>query len=126
MDRMNDEFFRPRGLYCLIMAYNPINMGGKPNVDPAQAMEKHKPSSPSAKGLSKVKQNIRNPVGGVSQGEDNLPDTVATLVFPDSAKTPQQQLDAKTKKMAFARLNDYFDRRAQARYVGCKPLFHVP
>lgn len=117
MDRMNDEFFRPRGLYCLLMAYNPISTGAETKVDPEQTIESRKtPLSPSASRFSKAKRNLRNPTDGTSQGADNLPPSVAPLVFPDTAKTGQQRSDAKTKK-AFDRLNNYFDRRAQARYA---------
>lgn len=123
MDQMNADFFQPRGLYCLIMSYNPVNMPGQVNSDPVEAVATHKPSpSAPAKGfVSKAKQNLRSPSAGTSQGEDNLPDSVADLVYPEPA-TVSESADTKAKKKAFTRLDHYFDRRAQARYVSCRTL----
>ncbi|KAL1889510.1 hypothetical protein Sste5346_008888 [Sporothrix stenoceras] len=120
MDRMNDEFFRPRGLYCLIMSYSPIAFDKTAKPYPAQALSNHGQASSSDGGLvSTAKRNLRSPTAGVSHGEESLPDSVATLVYPDAAKDPSTAStspEAKKKKKAFSRLNDYFDRRAQARY----------
>lgn len=44
----------------------------------------------------------------------SLLDSVATLVY---LTTPSAMPEMATKRKVFARLNDYFDRRAQARYV---------
>ncbi|KAF5536398.1 hypothetical protein FMEXI_10344 [Fusarium mexicanum] len=55
-----------------------------------------------------------NPQAGISYGQESLPDSVATLVYPAA---PHATPEAATKKKVFARLNDYFDRRAQARYA---------
>ena len=126
MDRMNDDFFRPRGLYCLIMAYNPTTMPGKETPDPVQAMASHdRSSSSTARGFpSKAKQNLRSPAAGTSQGEAGLPDSVAKLVHPDIVDaTVHRDSNSATKKKAFARLNNYFDRRAQARYVSLNNIF---
>ncbi|CAK7224210.1 hypothetical protein SEUCBS140593_005495 [Sporothrix eucalyptigena] len=121
MDRINDEFFRPRGLYCLIMSYNPIAMGEMAKPDPAQALSSHEHISTTDAGpLSTAKRNLRSPTAGVSHGEESLPNTVATLVYPDTSKeksTSKSSQEAKKKKKAFVRLNNYFDRRAQARYA---------
>ncbi|TPX18557.1 uncharacterized protein E0L32_002414 [Thyridium curvatum] len=118
MDRMNDEFFRPRGLYCLIMSYNPIAMDKKEKIDPSQAISDHGSSSSQSGLLDTAKRKLRSPAAGVSQGQESLPESVATLVYPDVSKpTTSPSSGANKKKKAFARLNDYFDRRAQARYI---------
>ncbi|EWZ81967.1 hypothetical protein FOWG_14381 [Fusarium oxysporum f. sp. lycopersici MN25] len=44
----------------------------------------------------------------------SLLDSVATLVY---LTTPSAMPEMATKRKVFARLNDYFDRRAQARYA---------
>lgn len=118
MDEMNENFFRPRGLYCLIMSYDPMGITGKENVDPLQAMTDHKANEAAGGSLpSKVKKNLRNPSAGVSQGERNLPDSAATLVYPDMEPSTQPNHDSSEQKKTFSRLNKYFDRRARARYV---------
>lgn len=109
---MNEEFFRPRGLYCLLMAYNPIPMQKKDKTDVAQTISAAMPPS-SGGGLSaKLKKNLRNPFANVTEGEENLPEQVAPLIFPEKPAKP-----GKKSKWAKYNLNDFFDKRAQARYV---------
>ncbi|CAK7222647.1 hypothetical protein SBRCBS47491_004930 [Sporothrix bragantina] len=123
MDRMNEDFFRPRGLYCLIMSYSPIvwDKNKEAKLDTAQtlASREQQPSDDSGF-FSTAKRNLRSPAAGASHGENSLPDSVATLVYPDdtfNAEGSTSLPEEKKKKKAFARLNDYFDRRAQARYA---------
>ncbi|EWG54343.1 hypothetical protein FVEG_12583 [Fusarium verticillioides 7600] len=111
MDRANISFFQPRGLYCLLMSYNPISTSNKEKTDPVQAMLKHKSTAGAS---SKTRRNLRNPSAGVSHGQDDLPDSVATLVYPTIERTTQNSYK---KKAVFAKLNNYFDQRAQARYA---------
>ncbi|QGI82561.1 hypothetical protein CEK25_009290 [Fusarium fujikuroi] len=111
MDRANVNFFQPRGLYCLLMSYSPISTINKERVDPAQAMLKLESTSATS---SKAKRNLRNPLAGVSHGEEDLPDSVATLIYPTIERTTP---DTDKKRTVFAKLNDYFDQRAQARYA---------
>nr|RBQ87687.1 hypothetical protein FVER53263_12583 [Fusarium verticillioides] len=120
MDRANISFFQPRGLYCLLMSYNPISTSNKEKTDPVQAMLKHKSTAGAS---SKTRRNLRNPLAGVSHGQNDLPDFVATLVYPTIERTTQNSYK---KKAVFAKLNDYFDQRAQARYVGSITLTHCP
>ncbi|RBQ80364.1 hypothetical protein FVER14953_12583 [Fusarium verticillioides] len=92
------------------MSYNPISTSNKEKTDPVQAMLKHKSTAGAS---SKTRRNLRNPSAGVSHGQDDLPDSVATLVYPTIERTTQNSYK---KKAVFAKLNDYFDQRAQARY----------
>ncbi|CAK7209645.1 hypothetical protein SCUCBS95973_000510 [Sporothrix curviconia] len=124
MDRMNEDFFRPRGLYCLIMSYSPVvwDKSKEAKPDAAQALASRGQASSGEGGfISTAKRNLRSLAAGASYGEDSLPDSVATLVYPDddpmAAALSPSSPEAKKKKRAFARLNDYFDRRAQARYA---------
>ncbi|CAK7267597.1 hypothetical protein SEPCBS119000_002631 [Sporothrix epigloea] len=126
MDRMNKDFFRPRGLYCLIMSYSPItwNKSKESTSDVTQALaSRQTPPSDDGGFLSTAKHKLRDPAAGTSLGEESLPDTVATLVYPvESSDSPEasrlsSKPDAGKMKKAFARLDDYFDRRAQARYA---------
>jgi hypothetical protein len=123
MDRMNNDFFRPRGLYCLLMAYSPIAMGKKEKVNNANVVSKHEPFSSGSNFSAKARKNFRDPLAGMAQGEESLPDAVATLVYPGRSGDPRSPGEQDKKRKAFARLNDYFDRRAQARYVRCAFYF---
>jgi hypothetical protein len=105
MDRMNDEFFRPRVLHCLIMSYSPIAFDKTAKPDPAQALSSHGQVSSSDSGLvSTAKRNLRSPTAGVPHSEERLPDSVATLVYPDAAKDPSTvstSPEAKKRKWPF-------------------------
>jgi hypothetical protein len=126
MDRMNSEFFRPRGLYCLIMSYNPISTDKQEKVDIAQAMSNHEPSSSGSGFSSRAKRNLRNPSAGVSHGEENLPDSVATLVYPGMPNATLSPSETNTKNKVFARLNNYFDRRAHLYPVSGRHALGFP
>jgi hypothetical protein len=123
MDRMNDDYFRPRGLYCLLMAYSPIAMNKQAKVNDANAISKREPSSSGSNFSSKARRNFRDPLAGISQGGESLPDAVATLVYPERTGGLRSPGEQDKKRKAFSRLNDYFDRRAQARYVRFLFLF---
>jgi hypothetical protein len=117
MDRMNNDFFRPRGLYCLLMAYSPIATDKKAKVNDANAVSKNEPPLTGSNFPATVRRNFRDPLAGTAQGEESLPDTVATLVYPDVSGERRSPGKEQKKRKPFTRLNDYFDRRAQARYV---------
>ncbi|KAB8070022.1 hypothetical protein BDV29DRAFT_181698 [Aspergillus leporis] len=117
LEQVNNEFFRPRGLCCLLMAYNPVAADKKEKVDDTQIVSKLVPPS-SGRGLSaRAKRNLRDPVAGTAEGEENLPATVAPLVYPDYYVKNRSPGEQEKKRNKITRLNDYFDRRAQARYA---------
>jgi hypothetical protein len=99
------------------MAYNPVAADKKEKVDDTQIVSKLVPPS-SGRGLSaRAKRNLRDPVAGTAEGEENLPATVAPLVYPDYYVKNRSPGEQEKKRNKITRLNDYFDRRAQARYV---------
>ncbi|KAE8153103.1 hypothetical protein BDV25DRAFT_137174 [Aspergillus avenaceus] len=116
LDRYNEQVLRPRGLYCLIVSYNPsttIISKNKSDMDIiAQAV-----SQPSTHPnfIRKAKKNLRNPFPATTEGQQNLPPMIAPLVFPsavDEAVAPKNKFTRRVD-----RLNNYLDRRAQARYA---------
>ena len=120
LDRMNNEFFRPRGLFCLLMSYNPIAVGAKGVPDEADAVSNAlSSSSPTSKQpfTTRVKKNLRNPVAATAEGEDSLPTSTAPLVYLETSAMPRSPGEPKQKQKLGDRLNTYFDKRAQARYV---------
>ncbi|OAP63363.1 hypothetical protein AYL99_02590 [Fonsecaea erecta] len=122
LDRMNTEFFQPRGLFCLLMSYNPIAMGPKKTGDDANGLSKALlSSSPTSKQTlgARAKKNLRNPVAATAEGEDNLPACTAPLVYPETAATGTADSpgEPKPKQKLGDRVNKYFDQRAQARYA---------
>ena len=113
--QINDAYFRPQGLFCLIMTYQPA----KPNApvatfDLQNTLAKTVPGE-DADWARKFKSSFA-PSQGTTEGAMQMPEA-APLVYP--------QLDAAgegEKKNVFKRgsafVTDYFDRRAQATHVG--------
>jgi hypothetical protein len=149
LDQINRELFMPRGLYVMVMRFKPnpripglqAEVGFEEvNLQAAQmattksvarwapATSTGEESGPPSQGM-KVVGNIRI-ASGSTQGEENMPLTVAQLVFPGlkNTVTPQQQTDSSEKagfvskmKSAQAFIDNYYDRRSQAEYNAQNP-----
>ncbi|EXJ69488.1 uncharacterized protein A1O5_07524 [Cladophialophora psammophila CBS 110553] len=119
LDRMNNEFFRPRGLFCLLMSYNPIAMGTKGVRDADVISNALSSSSLTSRQTltARAKKNLRNPVAATAEGEDSLPPTTARLVYPETSATETRRSPGEPKQKLGDRVNRYFDKRAQARYA---------
>ncbi|KAE9372814.1 hypothetical protein N431DRAFT_505122 [Stipitochalara longipes BDJ] len=114
LDKINDEWFRPRGLFCLLMTWNPESDRSIESVDvtstiTSQITSKHKFQASS----------------GQSHGEMTFP-AVAPLIFPAldhlNAQTDEASVKKREKlKKAGAFLADYSDRRATATFAAQNP-----
>ncbi|OAL30796.1 hypothetical protein AYO22_01416 [Fonsecaea multimorphosa] len=116
------EFFRPRGLFCLLMSYNPIAMGTQSAREDPDALSKALlSSSPTSKQklTARAKKNLRNPIAATAEGEENLPTSTAPLIYPETigVEKPRSPGEPEQKQKLGDRLNQYFDKRAQARYA---------
>lgn len=114
LDKTNKEVFQPRGLYCLIMTWNTESDELTHSVDMASQVAKAMVSKNKFKGSS-----------GRTYGDDIFPE-VAPLVFPGLTHMSTQAEDDVSnnkgklaQKKAFA--DDYFDRRATAKYASEHP-----
>lgn len=83
LTKMNDELFRPRGLYCLIMSYDVKSRGNV--VRPGQS---DSPSHIIRQGISEGSKSssMRNNDGML--GASNFPAT-AQLIYPDPSEAPE-------------------------------------
>lgn len=115
---MNDEFFRPRGLYCLVMTWNPDNHEDCKTINLnstiSSALESQK--SGVKRTMNKLKTSNAN-----TYGDFEFPET-APLVFPAlddlSSHTGEEEMKKRQKlKKAGGFVSDYMDRRARAAYV---------
>lgn len=131
LDKYNNELFGPRGLYCMIMKYDPIGR------DPEMLAQEANKGSPLSKfGGSGNKSWMKDPVSGTADGMNSLPSAVAPLIYMDDRRAHKEYLansgnvsptersasakPATTKekaKNAFENFNDYLDRRARAKYA---------
>ncbi|KAH8808790.1 hypothetical protein F5884DRAFT_382191 [Xylogone sp. PMI_703] len=122
LDTVNDEFFRPRGLFCLVMTWNPESDATETSVNLtttiSTAIDEHD-TSPT--GMSKLKHNLQRSSGN-TYGEVDFPET-APLIFPGLDKLQEHTSEeAKSKREKLKRtkkfVSEYYDRRAQAEYAG--------
>ncbi|KAL3463511.1 hypothetical protein BJX64DRAFT_116334 [Aspergillus heterothallicus] len=114
-DKINAEFFRPRGLFCLVMTWEPESSSTfyrfDLNTAISTAVEHGGPSK-----LSKLKHKFKSS-SGATQGNLPFPET-APLIFPEldalAATATEGQVKKKLTRKEF--VGDYFDRRSQAKF----------
>ncbi|KAJ5547902.1 hypothetical protein N7513_005136 [Penicillium frequentans] len=110
-DQANDEFFKPRGLYCLVMTWYPDD----PDT-PAMSMDLQ---STIAKATFGADSTV---LGSGSLGQ------VAPLVFP-GPETLGDQLDPQDRFYKVKKKRDfihgYLDKRAQATFEAENPNSHL-
>ncbi|ETN43383.1 uncharacterized protein HMPREF1541_02542 [Cyphellophora europaea CBS 101466] len=118
LDQINESFFKPRGLFCMIMTFKPdappvlgINVTAE---DKALAKVASEPDSEFRAKLSKLRLT-----SGTAQGEVSLPEA-APLVYPaiDAAVDDSSAEKQNFLKSSGAFMSTYLDRRAQAEYAG--------
>ena len=114
LDEVNAKVFQPRGLYALVMAYKPE--GARP-VDVQQTDVISLLSKWSSQGNHSRRRNLRGN-DGVTYGDLEMPEA-APLVFPqlDDVATAGEGEKASRLKRTGKFVADYYDRRAQAKYV---------
>ncbi|KAH0840878.1 putative fad binding domain protein [Fonsecaea pedrosoi] len=112
LDNMNESFFKPRGLYALVMAYQPDSDDVMQNVD----MNTHVVTS-IAKRDSGRGSRFANAAG--SSREVEIPES-APIIFPELDDLPAGEKENAFKRSS-KRLVDYFDRRAQAKFEQANP-----
>lgn len=110
---MNDEFFCPRGLYCLVLTWNPESSATHSDFDLTSTISSTlKPT----RVIGKFKTSDGN-----SYGDFDFPEA-APLIFPGldnlAVQTGEEAEKTRTKlKAAKNFASDYLDRRSRAKYV---------
>lgn len=134
-DEANREFFIPRGLFCLVVTWNPdldgayltLGSDSDSDSDPAGSVQSTMASADGELGFAK---KIRHKYGKANTEVQAVPEITAPLEFPalervelDPETTKKQEsLKAKaSRKMEFAAA--YRDKRAQARFVRLLSFF---
>jgi hypothetical protein len=122
LDRMNNEFFKPRGLYCLIITYKPESSASHEIIDITKAIGSY--MTPAENKIKAFGQSMRLS-SGKTYGEMELPEA-APLIFPTLDRVAADSSAAGIKKQNKLKSSqkfvaDYFDRRAQAQYAAENP-----
>ncbi|CEL02126.1 hypothetical protein ASPCAL03298 [Aspergillus calidoustus] len=113
-DKINAEFFRPRGLFCLVMTWKPESPSTFCKFDLNTAISTAVEYGGPGK-LNRLKHTFKSS-NGKTQGDLPFPES-APLIFPELdavAATGSESQVRKLKKKDF--VTDYFDRRSQAKF----------
>ncbi|KAJ5578765.1 uncharacterized protein N7459_007729 [Penicillium hispanicum] len=124
-DKINREFFQPRGLYCLIMTWNPE----LPDC-PSTTFDLDSFISSSANGggsnmFGRLRHKFKSSDG---KTYGNIFPEVAPLVFPQidelaSDQDAQKKLSKMKQRKEF--VSSYMDKRAQAKFIAKNPDSHL-
>ena len=116
LHKINEQFFTPRGLFCLVVTWNPDSPDAQATVD-LESMARKVMSGSSGQFMSSLRSS-----NGKTHGEFQWPE-VAPLIYPGLdtlAATSDEEVKAKRSSLKKKRVfvEDYMDRRAQAKFVG--------
>ncbi|KAL4891405.1 hypothetical protein BDV59DRAFT_69615 [Aspergillus ambiguus] len=121
-DRINEEFFRPRGLYCLVMTWKPELSGTIASFDLNSAIATCKEHDGSR--MPKKMKRLFRSSDGKTCGELPFPET-APLLFPDLEElgSHRNEMGASMNKIKGRRefVEDYWDRRSRAKFIDENP-----
>jgi hypothetical protein len=105
---MNEKFFKPHGLYALVMAYIPDSDDLVQDVD----MNTNVLTSIASREVGQ-KSRFAN-AHGTTKREIEIPES-APLIFPELDALPESEKENVFKRSG-KQLGNYFDRRAQAKF----------
>lgn len=117
-NKVNREFFQPRGLYCLVMTWNP-ELPDAPStaVDLNSLVSNAAGSAQSSNTLGRLRHRFKSSDG---KAYGNIFPEVAPLIFPEIDRiASDQNAGKKLSKMKQRKefVGGYLDRRAQAKFV---------
>lgn len=118
LDEMNETLFKPRGLFCMLMAF-------QPDAPPVLGMDVTASDQALAKYTEEPDSEFRRKLrtirftSGKTKGEFALPEA-APLIYPaiDAALVDPTAEKQNFLKSSGQFMNTYMDRRAQAEYAG--------
>ena len=118
LDQINEQMFKSRGLYAMIMAYDPT--AERPvdvrQMDPMEIVSKRDNHEGS-----QWKNHLKT-TSGTTYGETELPES-APLIFPALDEVAEMQDKQQTGKWKSSQkfVQDYYDKRAHLSYAQRNP-----
>lgn len=115
--KMNKEFFIPRGLFCLVMTWNPELVDAPSTTVDVNSIISRTTNASNASTLARLRNRFKSSDG---KGYGNIFPEVAPLVFPDLDKlVTDQDAEKKLSKLKKRKtfVDKYKDKRAQAKFV---------
>jgi hypothetical protein len=128
LDKINDSFFQPRGLYCVVMTWNPESSETHPSINlSTQVLTSVTQNNPDSSGLGMLNHNLQRP-SGKTYGEVDFPITARLIFSSLDHLAMQHSEDAENKREMLKRarksVDKYLDCRVQAKYV-CSSPTHI-
>lgn len=122
LDRMNEEFFKPRGLIALLLTWKPTDSSTFTTMDFDLGSTIARETSGSHQGVSKLKHSVQSSSAATAF---EFPAT-APLVFPTLDQLAAEGNEQAAKKLSTLKrsgkfVTDYMDKRAQAEWAGQNP-----
>lgn len=114
LDRMNEEYFKPRGLYALLITYKPNSKEPEETLD-ITTKTVGEVGKRDQEARSKWK-NLLSASAGKMEHEEEVPE-FASLVFPALDNMDDQKKQNAVKHFG-SFMADYTDRRSQAKFDG--------
>ena len=124
LNQMNDQFFQPRGLFCMVMKYNSQEGASHETVDTSSTIMKSLTTSDSR---TKEQMKRFQAASGTTRGEIEMPEA-APLIFPELDRVEEIDENGKPRgglKKTGQVIANYFDKRAQAKFVRTKMRFLI-
>lgn len=121
LDAVNDRLFKPHGLYCMMITYKP-SQSNKKVVQVDHASTATERASRGEEAAEKKGKRFLNTEAAKSHGELSIPEA-APLIFPalDAAADAASGQEDQQFKSYRAYINDYLDRRRQAKFAAQNP-----
>lgn len=120
LDKMNDGFYRPRGLYCLVMTWSPESSEVSSTFDLTSKSSSKSQSQHNGSGPFEFAKKFSNS-SGITYADMEFPE-VAPLIYPalDNLAAQESEEAVRTRdklKQKAKFVDDYWDKRAQAKHV---------
>lgn len=112
LDEMNETLFKPRGLYALIVAYNPNQ------ERPIETGELDTNTMVAKRDGETARKFFPKVVAGQNFGEVELPES-APLIYPSLDELNAEKMNKMKKGKKW--VSDYHDRRQQIEYIRRNP-----
>lgn len=120
LDVMNQQFFTPRGLYCMVIKYEPSSSDIVQNVDLDRNISQ---SIGGRQDQSKWRSIFKNSSMKI-ENDLEIP-AIAPLVFPGLDDLSEKSTSSSLKHFGHV-IQDYQNRRAAAKFEAENPNSHMP
>jgi hypothetical protein len=122
LDEMNEKFFKPRGLYCMIIKHKLSRNELYETVDIDRNIAQEVTERDTAN--RSMWKNLVSASAGTTKHEEEVPEA-APLIFPYLEILDEKQKENEIRRFGHV-MQDYFDRRSHAQFEAQHPDSKIP